>query len=141
MDKQTKQVSALFALFEQVLYGIPQERRPLAFALFKASLAVSLHGVDQVGGAFAKRAIEWNTKRGGKAQQAADDMQVFQAVMRLRRDAVDQGAEPPPLTRLPKKNRRTAFELIGEKDGSSPSTVEGAHLRHQRLRKPKTKKS
>jgi hypothetical protein len=137
--RETKQANALFVLFERVIYRGPQERRSLAFALFKAALVVAFHGTDEVGPAFAQRAMAWSRKRKAGGDQAASDMHVYQTVSRVRSDAVKQGRQPPPLMRLQKSNRRNAFEIAAGKLMSDPSTVEGAYFRHERLRKPKRK--
>jgi len=127
----TKQINALFNLFEQVLYDAPAGRRKLGLALFKASLAVVLHGDDQVGKAFAQRALEWSNKRRETPELAASDMRIFQMVKRLREQAKQDGRPVPPLTRLDKSNRMGAFQIIADEIGSDPSTVEAAYLRHK----------
>ena len=106
-------VEALLEQFEKILYDIPEDRRELAFALFKSSLAVAMHGKEAgIGKAFAQRAIEWNSKRRTKNSHAVSDMEIFQKVNRLRAQAKQKGKPVPPLTRLVKSNRPTAFRIL-----------------------------
>jgi len=137
MNKHAKQLAAIAELFGQVLYRVPQENRRLALALFKAAMAVVLDGSDEIGSEFSKRALAWNSDRKARTDQTADDMQTWQVVDRLRKDAQRRGEKKPPLSRLKKKGRRTAFELGAEKLDKGESTVEGAVLRHQKLRNPR----
>jgi hypothetical protein len=133
MDKHAKRVDDLLELFSQVLYRIPEDNRRLALALFKAATAVVLHGGDQIGSEFAQRALSWNSERKTRSGLATTDMLAFQVVERIRRDAKLAGKSPPPLSRLNKKNRRSAFACAAEELGSNESAVEGAYYRHQPL--------
>jgi hypothetical protein len=141
MDKHTKQVSALEALFSQVLHRVPQENRRLALALFKAAMAVVLRGSDQIGSAFAARALAWNGDGKTRSDQATWDMRAYQTVERIRSAAKAAGNPMPALSRLDKKNRPSAFRLAADYLKSDASTVDAAYYRHKELRQERRRKS
>jgi hypothetical protein len=56
-------VDAMDELWSELLTGNAADQRTLSFNLYQASLAVALHGCDQVSTELAKRAAKWRAER------------------------------------------------------------------------------
>jgi hypothetical protein len=107
-------VDQLENLFVRLRAEKPPEQRRLSLVLFRAALAVALHGIDQVSKELAHRATQWEAGHHRRYRQMTDEVET--------RDAIRQSGKPK--TRGTSRVEGTAFEEAGSKKGISPITAE-----------------
>ncbi len=115
-------VEAMDELWNALLRGAPRDQRTLSFNLYQASLAVAVHGCDEVSQELGKRAATWRAARDKRTRDETNRFRTAHAVKHSQKAK----------TRGSRSGGKTAYEEVAEQQHISPSTAEKRAYRKPR---------